>query len=64
MTIDMQELEENKRQERYKDIKKMYIMILKHGWYVSNFHDKFSNHLCFVLRNLDCTKRYIIRLPL
>ncbi|KKM77960.1 hypothetical protein LCGC14_1364900, partial [marine sediment metagenome] len=29
MAIDMQELEENKRQERYENIKQMYIMILK-----------------------------------
>ena len=66
MAIDMQELEENKRQERYENIKQIYIMILKHGWYISNFHDKFhsGNHFCFVMRNEDCTKRDIIRLPL
>lgn len=46
-------------------IKTIYIMILAHGWYISEFYDKFDQaYLCFVLRNPDCTKRKRVRFPL
>ncbi len=57
-------IEEEKRQQRHQEIILLYTMILKHGWYISNFHDKFhSGYMCFLIRDSG-VKRNIIRLPL
>jgi hypothetical protein len=58
-------IEEDKREERWKEIVHVYRMVLKNEWYVSVFHDKFDpTHMCFMLRDESCNTRYIARLPL
>lgn len=59
-------IEEDKREERFECLKIMYRFVLIHGWYVSNFHDKFhsGNYMCFMVRSPDCRQRDIVRFPI
>ena len=57
--------EQTKCEERYEAIKTIYRIILVYGWYVTIFYDNFHpNHMCFLLRDPDCIRREIVRLPL
>jgi len=39
------------QEKRYDTIKHIYILVLKHGWHISTFHDKFLDPRwqCFLL---------------
>lgn len=53
-----------KRQSRWKEIQHIYFLVLKLGWYISIYPDKFEPHMtCFLLRNHDCTAKEVVRLP-
>lgn len=46
------------------EMRHIYVLVLTLGWYISIYHDKFAPHkTCFLLRNSDCTKKEVIRLP-
>jgi hypothetical protein len=45
------------------NIKIVYYLVLKHGYYVSNFHDKFNpEYFCVLVRNHDDTEKFVIRI--
>lgn len=65
-TLDqLERIEEDNKYRRYQGIKDIYRFVLIDGWYVTVFHDKFyTDHMCFLMRSPDCTKRDMVRLPL
>lgn len=56
--------EEEKQEEKWRSIRNIYILVLKCGYYIKNFHDKFlhNTHTTFLLWN-DKGHRITIRIP-
>ena len=57
--------EEEKREERFKCVSRIYYCVLESDWYITSHYNKYyHDYICFLLIKTNPVRKEIVRFPL